>query len=98
MPRYRRARNAAGGVRLANPTAAECEVHDDDHGVLPVGERLAVGEQLVVAELVGTDGARILSRSVEVLDGDTPQGSRPNPYGDGRAGERIADIVAADLL
>ena len=55
------------------------------------------GVEAGVAELVGTDGARILSRSVEVLDGDTPQGSRPNPYGDGRAGERIADIAVSSL-
>jgi UDP-N-acetylglucosamine 2-epimerase (non-hydrolysing) len=50
-----------------------------------------------VAELVGTDGERIYARALSVLDGGW---SRPaaNPYGDGRAGERIADILLADLL
>jgi UDP-N-acetylglucosamine 2-epimerase (non-hydrolysing) len=52
-----------------------------------------------VAELVGTHGARIVERSRAILE--RPQVSRkaqpPNPYGDGRAGERIADILLADL-
>jgi UDP-N-acetylglucosamine 2-epimerase (non-hydrolysing) len=50
-----------------------------------------------VAELVGTDPDRILAASVAALS-DTRGAPRPNPYGDGRAGERIADILAADLL
>ena len=47
-------------------------------------------------ELVGTDPAAILSRSLAVLSrpGATPG---PNPHGDGRAGERIADIVVSAL-
>lgn len=62
-----------------------------------------------VAELVGTDRARIVDRARSALarrrgtappgaaaPGDGP-GLPPNPYGDGRAGERIADIVVADL-
>jgi UDP-N-acetylglucosamine 2-epimerase len=49
-----------------------------------------------VAELVGTDPARILARARAVLDGGRKTGAS-NPYGDGRAGERIADIVLADL-
>jgi UDP-N-acetylglucosamine 2-epimerase (non-hydrolysing) len=50
-----------------------------------------------VAELVGTDRTRILQRGLAALErsGSSPL---PNPYGDGRAGERIADIMAADLL
>jgi len=54
-----------------------------------------------VARLVGTDSGRILAEAegllrAEILDGED---SRPrNPYGDGRAGERIADIVASALL
>ena len=53
-----------------------------------------------VARLVGTDGSRILSEAQDLLANearsnhtDLPQ----NPYGDGRAGERIADIVASSL-
>jgi UDP-N-acetylglucosamine 2-epimerase (non-hydrolysing) len=47
-------------------------------------------------ELVGTDPAAILSRALAVLSRPhvTPG---PNPYGDGRAGERIADIVVSAL-
>jgi UDP-N-acetylglucosamine 2-epimerase (non-hydrolysing) len=48
------------------------------------------------AELVGTDGERILARSLDILDGGwSPPAT--NPYGDGRAGERIADILLSDL-
>ena len=63
------------------------------------------GIEAAVACLVGTDEERILSESSEVLlerastsdaDADTP-GTGPNPYGDGRAGERIADIVVSTL-
>ncbi|MCG6954716.1 MAG: UDP-N-acetylglucosamine 2-epimerase (non-hydrolyzing) [Gemmatimonadetes bacterium] len=50
-----------------------------------------------VAELVGTDRARILRRSLAALE-RIEASPLPNPYGDGMAGERIADILAADLL
>jgi UDP-N-acetylglucosamine 2-epimerase (non-hydrolysing) len=49
-----------------------------------------------VAQLVGTDRARIVSAASQILRG----GQRVdvvNPYGDGRAGERIADVVMHDL-
>lgn len=49
-----------------------------------------------VAELVGTDGARIVARARAALAAGRRAG-RPNPYGDGRAGERIADIVVSTL-
>jgi UDP-N-acetylglucosamine 2-epimerase (non-hydrolysing) len=49
-----------------------------------------------VAELVGTDGDHILDRALAVLDGGWAT-SPANPYGDGRAGRRIADILLADL-
>jgi UDP-N-acetylglucosamine 2-epimerase (non-hydrolysing) len=55
------------------------------------------GIEAGVAELVGTDRKRILERSVDALARNTPRDGRPNPYGDGRAGERIADILVADL-
>jgi len=53
------------------------------------------------AFVVGTDAERILARSLSLLDGAREEGGpalRANPYGDGRAGERIADVVLADLL
>jgi UDP-N-acetylglucosamine 2-epimerase len=51
-----------------------------------------------VAELVGTDGGRILERARSILSGAQETLQATNPYGDGLAGKRIADIVAADLL
>lgn len=50
-----------------------------------------------VAELVGTDGALIVARALAALERGTDRSPPPNPYGDGRAGARIADIVRADL-
>ncbi|NVO15249.1 MAG: UDP-N-acetylglucosamine 2-epimerase (non-hydrolyzing) [Rhodoplanes sp.] len=49
------------------------------------------------AELVGADEDRIVARAEALLAADTRASlrDRPNPYGDGRAGERIADILAA---
>ena len=57
------------------------------------------GVQAGVAELVGTDGARILERSRAALERGGSSGGEgaTNPYGDGRAGERIADILRSDL-
>lgn len=54
------------------------------------------GIEAGVAELVGTDQAMILDRSLAVLAGSVTS-KRLNPYGDGRAGERIADIVHSQL-
>ncbi len=58
------------------------------------------GIEAGVARLVGTKRSRILTEAQELLatgtrgkQSDPPQ----NPYGDGRAGERIADIVASSL-
>lgn len=55
-----------------------------------------------VVRLVGTDGLHILEEARAALGeggGEgTPGGMRgSNPYGDGRAGERIADILVSDL-
>jgi UDP-N-acetylglucosamine 2-epimerase (non-hydrolysing) len=44
-----------------------------------------------VARLVGTDPGRIVAAAAEWLDQGTPR--VPNPYGDGHAGARIADIA-----
>ncbi len=56
------------------------------------------GVEAGVTELVGTDRETILARARHHL-GSTPAGavSTDNPYGDGRAGERIADIVIQSL-
>lgn len=58
------------------------------------------GIEAGAAELVGTDRARIVTRGREILaEARAGRGRREgiNPYGDGRAGERIADIVASTL-
>jgi UDP-N-acetylglucosamine 2-epimerase (non-hydrolysing) len=49
-----------------------------------------------VAELVGTDRQRIVERGAARLAEGRPT-ETANPYGDGRAGERIADIVVSAL-
>ena len=54
------------------------------------------GIEAGVAQLVGTDQAMILDRSLAVLAGSVTS-KRLNPYGDGRAGERSADIVHSQL-
>jgi UDP-N-acetylglucosamine 2-epimerase (non-hydrolysing) len=50
-----------------------------------------------VTELVGTDAALILERSLAALAREGGSAPPPNPYGDGQAGARIADIVISDL-
>ena len=58
------------------------------------------GVEAGVAELVGTDPERIVAASARLL-GDAAArariAARGNPYGDGRAGERIADTVLSAL-
>lgn len=57
------------------------------------------GVEAGVAELVGTDRALIVDRALEALsvsEGRSPPSVR-NPYGDGQAGARIADIIVAAL-
>lgn len=56
------------------------------------------GVEAGVARLVGTDRATIVEEVDRALDRAGPERAVRNPYGDGRAGERIADIVVADLL
>jgi UDP-N-acetylglucosamine 2-epimerase (non-hydrolysing) len=58
------------------------------------------GVEAGAAELVGTDGTRIVDRSLAALAKGRKRpepGAATNPYGDGRAGERIADILVSDL-
>ncbi len=50
------------------------------------------------ATLVGTDPDRIAAEADRRLAEDSPRSGLANPYGDGRAGERIADVLLADLL
>ena len=54
-----------------------------------------------VARLVGTDRERIVAEALAALAGGNGEGDREggfaNPYGDGDAAERIADIVAHRL-
>ncbi len=55
------------------------------------------GIEAGVAELVGTDGRLIVERARATLARRRDSTQPANPYGDGRAGERIADILVADL-
>lgn len=58
------------------------------------------GVEAGVARLVGTRKKSILTATDEILESEAVGGSGlipSNPYGDGRAGERIADIVRAAL-
>ncbi|MCY3808859.1 MAG: UDP-N-acetylglucosamine 2-epimerase (non-hydrolyzing) [Gemmatimonadetes bacterium] len=55
------------------------------------------GVRAGVATLVGTDQELIVSEASAHLSGGRPVPTAANPYGDGRAGERIADIVLAEL-
>lgn len=55
------------------------------------------GVRAGVATLVGTDQELIVSEASAHLSGRRPAPTSTNPYGDGRAGERIADIVLAEL-
>jgi UDP-N-acetylglucosamine 2-epimerase (non-hydrolysing) len=55
------------------------------------------GVEAGVAEVVGTDRRLIVERGAAKL-GEERAAESVNPYGDGRAGERIADIVVSALL
>ena len=55
------------------------------------------GVEAGVAELVGTDRSLILARSRTLLREGRAAGPVRQPFGDGHAAERIADIVAAEL-
>jgi len=56
------------------------------------------GVEAGAAELVGTDPDRIVACGNAALGrSGTDAAPPPNPYGDGRAGERIADILRAEL-
>jgi UDP-N-acetylglucosamine 2-epimerase (non-hydrolysing) len=53
------------------------------------------------AELVGTDPARIVARATTLLEDDDAHrtmAQKVNPYGDGTASQRIADVLRAQLV
>ncbi|MFV2006707.1 MAG: non-hydrolyzing UDP-N-acetylglucosamine 2-epimerase [Longimicrobiales bacterium] len=56
------------------------------------------GVEAGVAWLVGTDSERIVTGASRVLAAEKTTGDARSPYGDGQAGERIADIVISELL
>jgi len=81
----------SGGIQEEAPTFGA--------PVLVLRERTERPEGVVAgaAELVGTDEQAILERSLAHLDDTSPARVPTQPYGDGRAGERIADILVSEL-
>jgi UDP-N-acetylglucosamine 2-epimerase len=54
--------------------------------------------ELGLAELVGTSSTRIVEALLRTLSVSNARSAPPaNPYGDGRAAERIVDVLAAEL-
>ena len=80
----------SGGIQEEAPTLGAPVL------VLRAVTERAEGTLEGVQEVVGVDPARIVERGLAVLAAGVP-GPRANPYGDGRAGERIADIVVSGL-
>ncbi len=56
------------------------------------------GVRAGVATLVGTDKDAILAEAGRRLAQERPRHTAANPYGDGRAGKRIADVLLSSLL
>ena len=81
----------SGGIQEEAPTFGAPVLVLRDRTERP--EAVAAG----MAELVGTDRSRILARSRALLGGEDRPKHVGQPYGDGLAGERIADIVASSL-
>lgn len=81
----------SGGIQEEAPTFGAPVLVLRDRTERP--EAVAAG----MAELVGTDRSRILGRSRALLRRERDGREAGQPYGDGRAGERIADIVASAL-
>jgi UDP-N-acetylglucosamine 2-epimerase (non-hydrolysing) len=80
----------SGGIQEEAPTFATPVL------VLRAVTERPEGVEAGVAELVGTDRGLIVERGAAKLLEDRPT-EVANPYGDGRAGERIADIVVSAL-
>ena len=51
-----------------------------------------------VAELVGTDVDKIVTRATALLQGNAPKDRVLSPYGDGRASERIVEVLKTGAL
>ncbi len=81
----------SGGIQEEAPTFGAPVLVLRDRTERP--EAVAAG----MAELVGTDRSKILGRSRALLRRERDGREGGQPYGDGHAGERIADIVAAAL-
>jgi UDP-N-acetylglucosamine 2-epimerase (non-hydrolysing) len=84
----------SGGVQEEAPTFAKPLLVMRDVTERPEG--IAAG----VARLVGTSGARIHAEAMNLLrneDAYRTMASGHNPYGDGRASERIAKLIAASI-
>ena len=63
-------------------------------------DRIEAGDLVRVAKLVGTDEDLIVAEGARLLHDDIARQhmvGAGNPYGDGRAGARIVDIVEATL-
>jgi UDP-N-acetylglucosamine 2-epimerase (non-hydrolysing) len=59
------------------------------------------GVEAGALKLVGTDPARIVRESLRLLDDETEHArmaAAPSPYGDGRAAERITNVLARELV
>lgn len=82
----------SGGIQEEAPTFGVPVLVLRDVTERPEGVRTGA------VRLVGTDTGRIVAAAREALAGAASEGRRPpNPYGDGHAGERIADIVCHAL-
>lgn len=81
----------SGGIQEEAPTFGVPVVVLRDRTERPEG--VAAG----IADLAGSDPARILERARHRLSHPHRRRELPNPYGDGRAGERIADLVVHEL-
>jgi UDP-N-acetylglucosamine 2-epimerase (non-hydrolysing) len=81
----------SGGIQEEAPTFGTPVV------VLREATERPEGVQAGAARLVGTDGQAIVEAALEGLARARIGQPGVNPYGDGRAGERIADIVTSVL-
>ncbi len=81
----------SGGIQEEAPTFGVPVIVLRDVTERPEG--VAAG----VAELAGTDAEIVVARARARLAGDRHSKTIANPYGDGRAGTRIADVVVSAL-